>query len=129
MALMTAAKFWRSMESYCRNLAEQNLADAIKELSVELTLEERMEYYQEEDFKMVFLEYICRWAALYYVCDDYKSRNDKVRGMVADNMQSSSDRETEWKMAGELAEEMGVSVQKQVEESKEISAKLENGEQ
>lgn len=127
VALATAAKFWRSMEEYCKTLSSQGMGKMIEELSEGLTLDERMEYYQEQSFKDAFLTYICRWAALYYVCDDYRNRSEAVRGMVADNIQSSGDRETEWKMAGELANQMGVSIQQQVEDSEQISSFLEGG--
>lgn len=124
VALTTAAKFWRSMEEYCRSLSESGLGKVIKKLSDGLSLEERMEFYQDTEFMMTLLVYICRWAALYYVCADYKRRSEQVRAMVADNMQSSSSREEEWKMAGELAQEMSVSIGQQVEASKKISASL-----
>lgn len=96
VALSTAAKFWRSMEEYCKTLSKQGMGKLIEELSDGLTLEERMEYYQEQSFKDVFLTYICRWAALYYVCDDYRERSEAVRSMVVDNIQSSEDRDTKW---------------------------------
>lgn len=127
VALTTAAKFWRSMESYCRTLSDQSMGQVIKELSEELTLEERMEYYQDYDFKMTFLNYICRWAALYYVCNDYRMKSNKIRDMVAGNIESSSSREEEWKMAGELAEQMGMSVKLQVDESNAAISALEEG--
>ena len=127
VALTTAAKFWRSMESYCRTLSDQSMGQVIKELSEELTLEERMEYYQDDDFKMTFLNYICRWAALYYVCNDYRMKSNKIRDMVAGNIESSSSREEEWKMAGELAEQMGMSVKLQVDESNAAISALEEG--
>lgn len=117
VSLTTAAKFWRSMEAYCQTLCDSSLGNEIKELSQGLSLEERLEYYQESDFMMAFLVYICRWAALFYVCDDYKRRNDTVRKMVADNILSSASREEEWEKAGELAAEMGQAIQSQVDDS------------
>lgn len=125
VALTVAARFWRSMETYCRTLSDQSMANVIKDLSDELTLEERMEYYQDHDFKMTFLNYICRWAALYYVCDDYRKKSEAIRKMVEDNIQSSASREEEWQMAGELAKQMGISINQQVEESKKVTSELE----
>ncbi len=124
VALSTAAKFWRSMEEYCKTLSDSGLGKEIVEISEGLTLEERLDYYQDGDFMTMFLKYICRWAALYYVCDEYQTRNNKVRKLVADNIQSSSTREEEWKRAGELAEEMSASIQMQVEESNTAIAEL-----
>lgn len=124
VALTTAAKFWRSMEAYCQTLSDAGLGKEIQELSQGLTQEERLEYYRDRDFMMTFLIYVCRWAALFYVCDDYKQRNDKVRGMVEDNILASHTREEEWKIAGDLAQDMGKSIRDQVENSKKISAAL-----
>lgn len=124
VALTTAAKFWRSMEEYCRTLSDSGLGQEILELSQGLTEEERLEYYQDKDFMMAFLTYICRWAALYYVCEDYLNRAKTVRSMVADNITSSGSREEEWAMAGDLAKEMEVSIQEQVESSRQITAAL-----
>lgn len=119
VALATAAKFWRSMEDYCKSLASSNVIAEIEEINNDddFSLEERLEYYQEDGFKRAFLEYICRWAALYYVCDDYKRRNNKVRDMVAGNIMSAASREEEWELAGNLASEMKSSIDKQVEDS------------
>lgn len=92
---------------------------------VDFSMKERMEIYQEDDFKKAFLQYICRWAALYYVCDDYKRRNNKVRDMVAGNIMSSASREEEWELAGRLAAEMKESIDVQVENSNKIMKNLE----
>lgn len=124
VALMTTAKFWRSMEDYCRSLSDSGLGKEIKELSEGLSLEERLEYYQDVDFMRTLLVYVCRWAALYYVCRDYQQRNEKVRKLVADNMQSAGSREEEWAMAGTLAQEMSESINRQVEASKKITMEL-----
>lgn len=124
VALKTASKFWKSMEVYCKTLSANGLGAEIKDLSQGLTLEEREEYYKDDDFKMVFLTYICRWAALYYVCDDYKKRSEKVRGMVADNIIASSTREEEWQQADRLAGEMKESIALQLADSREISSRL-----
>lgn len=122
VALATAAKFWRSMEDYCKNLATSGIVEEIIDMEeAGIPVEERVENYQEDMFKAAYLEYICRWAALHYVCEDYRRRNNKVRDMVADNIMSSSSREEEWKMAGILAGEMKESIDKQVEESKKIT--------
>lgn len=126
VALATAAKFWRSMEDYCKRLATSEVVEEIEDLEkAGVPVEERIENYQEDMFKIAFLEYICRWAALYYVCDDYRRRNNKVRDMVADNIMSSASREEEWEMAGKLAGEMKESIDKQVEESKMATRELE----
>lgn len=122
VALATAAKFWRSMEDYCKNLATSGIVEEIIDMEeAGIPVEERVENYQEDMFKAAYLEYICRWAALHYVCEDYRRRNNKVRDMVANNIMSSSSREEEWKMAGILAGEMKESIDKQVEESKKIT--------
>lgn len=122
VALATAAKFWRSMEDYCKNLATSGIVEEIIDMEeAGIPVEERVENYQEDMFKAAYLGYICRWAALHYVCEDYRRRNNKVRDMVADNIMSSSSREEEWKMAGILAGEMKESIDKQVEESKKIT--------
>ncbi len=126
VALATAAKFWRSMEDYCKKLATSGILEEITDMEKAcIPLEERVEIYQEDWFKAAYLEYICRWAALYYVCDDYRTRNNKVRNMVADNIMSSSSREEEWKMAGILAGEMKESIDKQVKESRKTTKELE----
>lgn len=124
VALTTAAKFWRSMEAYCRTLSDQGLGQQIVELSKELSFEERLDYYQDEDFMMAFLVYICRWAALYHVCDEYQTRNNTVREMVAENILSSGSREEEWELAGTLAEDLGESIRTQVEDSNKVIAEL-----
>lgn len=122
VALATAAKFWRSMEDYCKKLAKSGIIEEITFMeNAGISVEERVENYQEDMFKAAYLEYICRWAALHYVCEDYRRRNNKVRDMVANNIMSSSSREEEWKMAGILAGEMKESIDKQVEESKKIT--------
>lgn len=127
VALTTAAKFWRSMEAYCKTLSKDGLGQTIAFLSQGLTLEERQEYYTETEFMMTYLVYVCRWAALYYVCDDYYNRNKKVRKMVENNILSSGSRETEWELAGKLAEEMGVSIQAQVDQSNQVIQELGEG--
>ena len=125
VALSVAARFLRSMETYCKTLSDLSMANVIKDLSEELTLEERMECYQDHDFKMTFLKYMCRWAALYYVCDDYRKKSDAIRKMVENSIRSSASREEEWQMAGELAKQMGISINQQVEESKKVISELE----
>lgn len=128
VALSIAARFWRSMEEYCKRLANSTVIGEITELEQGgLSVEERMEYYQDNMFKRAFLEYICRWAALYYVCGDYKRRNNKVRDMVANNIMSSASREEEWKVAGQLASELKVSIDEQVEDSNKTVEQLEGG--
>lgn len=126
VALTIAAKFWRSMQSYCENLKKSGVIEEIVRLEqLNIPVENRIECYQDEDFKWSFLDYISRWAALYYVCDEYRRRNNKVRGMVADNIMSSASREEEWKMAGILAGEMKASIDEQVEESRKATKELE----
>lgn len=126
VALATAAKFWRSMEDYCKNLATSGIVEEIADMEeAGISVEERVENYQSNLFKAAYLEYISRWAALYYVCDDYRERNNKVRNMVADNIMSSSSREEEWKMAGILAGEMKESIDEQVKESRKTTKELE----
>lgn len=124
VALVTAAKFWRSMEEYCKTLSDASLGQQIAELSEGLTAEERQEYYRDRDFMMAFLTYVCRWAALYYVCDDYRKRSLKVRGMVEENIQASYTREEEWNLAGKLAKEMGDNIQAQVDASRRVTEAL-----
>lgn len=125
VALTTAAKFWRSMEEYCKTLSDEGLGGEIKDLSDDMDMDERLKYYQDPMFTKEFLVYICRWAALYYVCEDYGRRNGKVREMVADNIMSSGSREMEWALAAELAGQMDASIRRQVESAHEVIGRLE----
>lgn len=130
VALLTAAKFWNSMKDYCKNLAKSQVIKDIEDMNNDenkVSMEERLEMYQDNMFKKAFFQYICRWAALYYVCDDYRRRNNKVRDMVAGNIKSSAGREEEWQLAGRLADEMKKSIDAQVEDSDKVVQSLKRG--
>lgn len=117
MALMDAAKFWWSLNEYCKALSDGGIGQQIRKLSKGLDLEERLEYYIQPAFMLSFLQYIGRWAALYYVCDDYHARNEAVRGLVDTNIRSAGTREEEWKLAESLAGELQTSINAQVIQS------------
>lgn len=114
---------------YCKReyktLSEEGLGDEIKDLSGEMDMEERLDYYQSPMSIRGFLVYVCRWAALYYVCEGYGRRNGKVREMVADNILSSGIQEMEWALAADLAGQMDASIRRQVESAHEVIGCLE----
>ncbi|MEB3177875.1 MAG: hypothetical protein VKL59_02370 [Nostocaceae cyanobacterium] len=81
-ALADATLFWRSIETYCKQLESSSFSNAVHDYQGELTQAELLKQYSSPDFIVLFLKNLSQWVALDNVCREYlvaaKNTYDKV---------------------------------------------------
>jgi hypothetical protein len=105
--LRAAAQFWHQMSSACAQLgAGSPLQQEIKLYAEELSSEERLAVYEEDDFKTKVVRYMSSWKALELVCDEYNKAVARTRERIGDNIIKSPSPAESIELTSVLAKKM-----------------------
>lgn len=84
--LTDATLFWRSIETYCRQLESSQFSDAVHDYQ-QLSAEKLIEEYSSPGFIVLFVKNLSQWVALDSVCQEYlvgaKNTYNKVGANIA----------------------------------------------
>ncbi|MCX5965155.1 MAG: hypothetical protein NT070_19120 [Cyanobacteria bacterium] len=69
--LTDATLFWRSIETYCRQLESSKFSNAVHDYQGELSPEELIKEYSSPEFIVLFVKNLSQWVALDSVCREY----------------------------------------------------------
>lgn len=128
VAVKDVALFWSSLEQSCRQLAESSLLEDIEAIQ-DLSLEERLEVYYDEETMYPLLCYGAKWTAIYAVSAEYIKAAEKTRFRLNESLVTSDSldmsREQHWEQASQLAGEVGGRLELQIEESRNKARDLQ----
>lgn len=97
--------FWQLMAQACQKLAAPKFLEVIKEMK-DLSLEERLEIYLEDDFKIELITYYAQWQALNLVCNEYSAAVFEARAQMLADFQKNPTIEEAQKQAPVLAAQL-----------------------
>lgn len=88
-ALADATMFWRSIETYCKQLESSSFSNAVHDYQGELSKEELIKEYSSQDFIVLFVKNLSQWVALDSVCREYLSAAKNTYNKVSANIVAS----------------------------------------
>lgn len=99
-SLLVAAMFWDSLKKYCESLASATIKELIASVS-SLSKEERIDFFTDPDFVFELLNYASKWAAMYYLSDEYYIAANDTFTHSQKNFESMPDSEHAMQIAQE----------------------------
>jgi hypothetical protein len=87
--LSDATLFWRTIETYCKQLENSGLSNAVYDYQGELTPEELIKEYSSQEFIVLFVKNLAQWVALNNVCQEYLVAAKNTYNTVGDNIIAS----------------------------------------
>lgn len=99
------AYFWQLMANACQKLAEPDFLELMGDIE-ELSLDERLAIYFEDDFKLEIITYYAQWQAMSLVCNEYGYVIFEARAEILENFQKNPTIEETRRLAPILAEQL-----------------------
>jgi len=87
--LSDATMFWRSIETYCKQLENSSVSNAVQNYQGELSPEELIKEYTSPDFIVLFVKNLSQWVALDNVCREYLASAKNTYNQVGTNIKAS----------------------------------------
>jgi peptidoglycan hydrolase CwlO-like protein len=122
--LTTASLFWKQMSEFCKRMIDSGIQTKIADMQEGLDPEERIEEYQEVNFMMSFLTYMCQWVALNGLSADYVISAGKAQEKCKEYIAKSPTIAEARKIAPALAKNLNLMLQEKIEISNKISSDL-----
>jgi len=88
-SLADATLFWRSIETYCKQLENSSFSNAIQDYQGNLSPVELIKEYTIQGFIVLFIKNLCQWVALNSVCKQYHVAANNTYNKVSTNIQAS----------------------------------------
>lgn len=99
-SLLVAAMFWDSLKKYCESLASATIKELIASVA-SLSKDERIDFFTDPDFVFELLNYASKWAAMYYLSDEYYVAANDTFAYSQKNFESMPDSEHAMQIAQE----------------------------
>lgn len=115
--LTNASLFWEQMSDFCNKMTEKGFQADLEDLLAPdsgLTLEERVEEYQEKEFMFSYLKYLCQWVALNGLSGEYLISASNAQKKCLQNMAKSPTIEEARRNAPQLAKNMGLMLNQKI---------------
>lgn len=125
--LTNASLFWRQMAAFCTNMLEQGFQAKLKDLndpSNGVPKEVRLEEYQDKNFMMSFLTYMCQWVALNGLSGEYLVSASNAQKKCLANIAQSPTIEAAKRDAPLLAKAMGIMLNQKILASNSASSDI-----
>ncbi|QIR36559.1 hypothetical protein HCG51_07200 [Tolypothrix sp. PCC 7910] len=87
--LTDATLFWRSIETYCRQLESSSFSNAVHDYQGEFSPEELIQQYSSQEFMLLFVKTLSQWVALDSVCREYLVAAKNTYNKVSNNIMAS----------------------------------------
>ncbi len=84
--LSDATLFWRTIETYCKQLENSGFSNAVHDYQGELSPEELIKEYSSQEFIVLFVKNLAQWVALNSVCREYLEAAKHTYNTVEDNI-------------------------------------------
>ena len=108
-------------------MAEKGFQSDLRDLTdptLGLTTEERVEEYQDVNFMLNFLTYMCQWVALHGLSDQYLISASNAQKKCLANMAQSPTIEAAKREAPQLAKAMGLMLNQKIQASTAASSNI-----
>ncbi|MTJ09454.1 MULTISPECIES: hypothetical protein [unclassified Anabaena] len=112
--LTDATLFWRSIETYCRQLESSDLSNTVQDYQGELSPEELIKEYSSPEFMVLFVKNLSQWVALDSVCREYLVGAKNTYNKVGANIVASPSIDQAKEQTPILAKRIFDSLDKQV---------------
>ena len=109
------AYFWQLMANACQKLAEPDFLELMGDIE-ELSLDERLAIYFEDDFKLEIITYYAQWQAMSLVCNEYGYVIFEARAKMLEDFLKNPTIEEARRLAPVLAEQLLEDVQANTQE-------------
>lgn len=123
--LQDVTQFWTQMAVACRQLAGDDLRTDI-EIYMKRSREERIREYSSEDFILRMLLVAAQWHALKLVASEYRTATMKVYEKLGETYKQNLPIQEARAEAKRLAAKLDDQVQKEIQQSKDVSAQIES---
>lgn len=126
--LTNASLFWDQMSTYCERISGQGFQQIIIDITAPdsgLSLEDRLNSYREPSFMMSFFKYMCQWVAINGLSGEYLISAEEARKKAIQYLKESPTIDEALKKAPELAKNMKIMLDRNLSQSGEIIANLE----
>jgi chemotaxis protein histidine kinase CheA len=122
--LTTASLFWKQMSEFCKRMIDSGIQTKIADMQEGLDLDERIEGYQEVNFMMGFLTYMCQWVALNGLSASYIISAAKAQEKCKEYIAKSPTIAEARRKAPELAKNLAIMLNEKIDVSNKISSNL-----
>lgn len=122
--LTNASLFWDQMSAYCGQMTSGGFQRDLEDLK-EMDLDVRLQEYQEPQFMISFLLYLCQWVAVNGLSGDYLKAAGEAQKKAVNYLRESPTIEEAKRKAPELAKNLSRIVEKDLQASRMLSAELE----
>lgn len=99
------AHLWQLMANACQKLAEPDFLELMGDVK-DLSLDERLDIYFEDDFKLEIITYYAQWQSMNLVCNEYSNPIFEARAKMVENFQKNPTIDEARKLAPILAEQL-----------------------
>ena len=106
VSLSNAKSFWDKMSENCNHCATLALRKKDAQKKEAATQGDRIAIYKDESFMKAALNYLVRWAALSYVCEEYVGVSDSIKTKVLTNIRNNPSVKEARQMVGPLKQKL-----------------------